>query len=1054
MRRLLRAGPFRLLAAVLAVLLFQAAPAAALDVSLSVSDSTETLTLEFDRAPPRAEVSRTAADRVTVNFPQSFWDGVQPPVTRRFGDSRLVNEVRPAPDGVLVDLKTDGFGFIRMPQQGERVVVQFFRDPIGSRWQPREDAAQAEPAPSPEPESAPAPEPEQRSEPPAQAETAPAQPAPPEPEESAEPEATAVEPAPEPSPEPAMAPAQRPEARVESPFSLRAPVRRKGPEGAPSYSTSPANGQAVSPESGLGVSESVPSPGGEPVEEAARVPGGGDPAPEGRAATTAGGSGMVMANGRPWPGEMGQGNGSVRMPITRQTLPEMLAEAESGVERAAGEAGRAVEGAAEDVGRAAEESYRDAPLAEEATEETAALEGEPAPKEAPEEPAPETAEQEKPEPDPELDRRDAMQRALAAMNGGKYRLAVTELETLLQDPGLTADMRENALFNLARARFQLYQDNLSAHYDDVTGAFERAMNADPDSPRVAEALLNLGLVNLRVGNLPEARGYFNLLRKRYPNDENIPYIDYYWGNHYYAEGDYQQAADHFQALVQNHPDSRVVRPASVKLARSLNELGYYDQAYQMVDFVDKRWPRYYVESPGFLRLSGTVANNLERYQEAKEDYWTYYNLSPGAEEMDVVLARIGDIYLREDKVEPAKEVYTRVADRYPDQQGGLIAKMRLAEEGVYDDPTTEQMFSVFDRPFTLRPSRIYSRIVEDYPKSALAPLAQLKLAMWHLFRSQPDEALAAVEGFIEKYPKNSLRARAEEVGYGAFEKSVAGASDNGNWARIVGMWERFGFLRENRDELLPDTRMAVAMAYWKRDEGRKALVLAEPFLEGEKQGKLSEMALNLALDIYLGRHNWSEVVGLAKTAKDWELPGKLRQDVSYAHALSLVNLGRLEESEGLWSKLAQDFELPPAERATALYYMAVLAGRENQLEKQFLYAQEALAGFVAENASQGKVKDLLTMLINVTERAGRMNDALNWALEYDRLVTPEDEDWAPFRIRLAGIYRDMGDREAWREVLRDVIEKKPDSIYARTARSALDTWRLEQETEQFTATGP
>ena len=66
---------------------------------------------------------------------------------------------------------------------------------------------------------------------------------------------------------------------------------------------------------------------------------------------------------------------------------------------------------------------------------------------------------------------------------------------------------------------------------------------------------------------------------------------------------------------------------------------------------------------------------------------------------------------------------------YPDEEGGLIAKMRLAEQGVHDQPSIAEMFSLFGKPESGSPEDIYTGIIRDHPASPLAPLAQIKLAM-------------------------------------------------------------------------------------------------------------------------------------------------------------------------------------------------------------------------------------------------------------------------------------------------------------------------------------
>lgn len=651
--------------------------------------------------------------------------------------------------------------------------------------------------------------------------------------------------------------------------------------------------------------------------------------------------------------------------------------------------------------------------------------------------------------DPELLRDDMLLAAQADIMNGEFEPAMAKLDQLLADPDLSDAMREEVLYNRAEALYKMHRDDLSSHFGEVAQAFDRAVNFNPESVRVPGALLQLGLLNLHVDNLPEARAYFNVLKKKYPNDLNIPYISFYWGEYWFNKGRYQKAADEYQFLIQEYPDSTVVLDASVGLARSLERLGYHEQAWDVVDFVDKRWPRFYVETPTFLRLSGDVAYSLDNLQQAGDDYWTYYNLMPEAEDNDIVLARLGDIYLRTDRTQAAREMYESVAARFPDEEGGLVARMRLAEEGIYDEPSVDEMFTVFDRPFNQRPEEIYSQIVSDYPQSPIAPLAQLKLAMWRLFHKKDVAALESATEFLELYPRSELGERAREVARLAFGELVNRMSAEQNWGRIVEVWDRFPLIREQQDILSPQTRMAVAGAMYQAGLPRRALAVSAPFREGDKQGEVSEQALTLAMSVFLDDKRYGDIVQMAENVKGWDLPPRLRRQVDYGEALGLTNIGQLSEARPLWARLSGDSALPPEQRAVALYYVAETARERGDWEQQYVAASEALSLLLQTGQDVPRIQRTLQMLTNVTERTGRLVEALRWAREYDRYFSPDDEGWPGSRFKLAELHRQLGEPQRWRELLEEIVEKRPESLFGRTAASALQAEELQERARNF-----
>ncbi|MBT8763511.1 tetratricopeptide repeat protein [Desulfohalobiaceae bacterium Ax17] len=208
----------------------------------------------------------------------------------------------------------------------------------------------------------------------------------------------------------------------------------------------------------------------------------------------------------------------------------------------------------------------------------------------------------------------------AAIANGELDAAMETLAPLVSDPRLPEELKEEVLYTYADLLFQINHNNLKESFSQVVEAYERAINYDPKSPRLPSALLNLGYVHLAVGNIPEARAYFNLLRKKYPYDPDIPLTYFYWADFYFQKKDYQKAADEFQHIIQKYPDHRIAQQAAVGLAKSLKQLEFFKQALDIVEYIEQRWPRYYIDDPDFLILSGYVAYKNKKYDRAKDRF--------------------------------------------------------------------------------------------------------------------------------------------------------------------------------------------------------------------------------------------------------------------------------------------------------------------------------------------------------------------------------------------------------------------------------------------------
>jgi len=1056
--------------------------AQALRVNFQSLGDSDKLTFSFDSGTlPKVSVTRIGTKELTISLPSGIWDKESKPSAKAF-PGKLVESITTFDKGVTLKTRTNAFGYIRLPIPGKPAfMLQLFRDPIGARWKPKSAKSKPAPKSEPKPVSTPTPKPKPVVKPKSV---------------SATPQKVAESPAPDAKVEEKSA---IPNANGEKkpffavPYSVRNEVAapdapapqaiEKTQVTTPTEATLPAEPiqrvQPVAPPREVETGVYPPSnelrfkavnqtaeqvkfaelaggdAGRSPVVGAGQGAGASQPAQVGGAVvpppSEVSGAGQVGNVVAPPPAPVqpveisgqGQVGGAVASPPTvvegappPAPTPEETAQVEQTLEKSQVEQVKKAEEAPDETAQA----EQSAPEAEGEQEVQPGVEGEQQPELTPEEQAKAHEEE----------IRNQLYEAQSLMFNGSLAAALPLYEDILKQPGVPDDVREETLYAVADIKKQLNSDNLSGKFDEVAQAFIEAMNANLRSNRVPRALLNLGLLNLQVGNFPEARAYFKILQEKYPDDDNIPSISYYWGEYFYRKGEYKKAADQFQYLIQTYPEHQLVKQAAYYLADSLNRTGFLDQAFQIVDYIDKRWPDYYMENMEFLRLAGSVEMELKKWQAAKNHYFTYYNLNPDADGADVVLARIGDIYIRLGLKKPAKQIYEKVVTNYPDEEGGLIAKMRLAEEGIFDDPAMHEMVDIFDRPYNLNPQRVYKEIVTKHPDSPLAPIAQLKLAMWYAFNKKYPEALTAAQDLIENYPDSPLVEKTKTLGDSVFVLAVPGMIGEERYARVVRYWETYDFIGKDGSKVDDKTKLAIATSYWKIGQPEKALELIEPYLQKKQVPGVSDDALGLAVNIHLDQLNWKKIADLVSMAKkNWKLKPAQQKQLDYARAMSLQNLGDAKEAMPMWAELAKDASVDPAFRAYAMYYMAKDAMQRQDLRRVFVYAQEALALLLQTNGDPEKIKDTVLMSIYATERSGRYDEALKWAKEYDRYIEVDNPEWASTRFKLARIYRKAGAMDEWKQLLGDIIEKKPDTLQAQLAKSALETYELEQKASEY-----
>ena len=637
--------------------------------------------------------------------------------------------------------------------------------------------------------------------------------------------------------------------------------------------------------------------------------------------------------------------------------------------------------------------------------------------------------------------------AQTALMVGDLKTGRTAVTNMLKHPGISESLSEELLYSLADITMKESLGDLEDNFLPVLEAYEAAKNSNPASRNVAEALSRMGYLHIFVGNVPEAKGYFDLLRRKYPDDPRVAMIDYYWGEHYLRRKDYVRAAEHFQYAIQNYPMSLAVQPSTVGLLKAFTALGYFDKALEIVDNIERRWPRYYLSDPSFLMAAGYAAMLSGNPERAKDYFWAYANIVPDAQDVDVAMARIGDILLKQDKLDAAREIYHRTATAHPTREGGLIAKMRLAEEGVLDQPSIADMAPVFSRPES-DPEDIYQSIL-THTDSALAPVARLKLAMWHLWNKNYAASLEDAQRFQVDYPGHELQPKAREVADSALRDWITHTLEQEDFEGAAQHWNNHENLYEGR-ELDPKLRLMVATAFMQTGQPQKALEMARPFVfESRAQNEFSEPGMDLTLAMQVELQQWADIIELSKRVVPWNLGQDRRRQLDYATALAHEKLDQSGEARPLWAKLVTDMDLTDTQRGYAHYFLGREALAAGRLEQAAILGQEALSLLRKDESDIPKLKETLELLAQAAERSGRFQDALAWTLEYDEYVTETDPDWSAHTFRKALLFKNNSETRKWRESLNRLKELFPNSLHGRMAAAELEGTRIEREVQKF-----
>ena len=60
--------------------------------------------------------------------------------------------------------------------------------------------------------------------------------------------------------------------------------------------------------------------------------------------------------------------------------------------------------------------------------------------------------------------------------------------------------------------------------------------------------------------------------------------------------------------------------------------------------------------------------------------------------------------------------------------------------------------------------------------------------------------------------------------------------------------------------------------------------------------------------------------------------------------------------------------------------------------------------------------------MGITDKTGRIREALKWAIEYSRYVNKNDPEWPALRYQMAQFYRKLADNVKWRAILEELVQ--------------------------------
>ena len=622
----------------------------------------------------------------------------------------------------------------------------------------------------------------------------------------------------------------------------------------------------------------------------------------------------------------------------------------------------------------------------------------------------------------------------------KFVEALPQLEKLKEMPTISADMRLKTLYYISDCVWARYADNPLAGFEPIVSATSEAMNFDLRSPRVPEALLRLGLVNVNVGNLVDAGGYIVAMYRRYPDYPGVAQGFTALGKAQLKRRMDAQAEQSFAIVLDKYPESSFLQEASVGLAQALNNQRKYTNAQVILDFISKRWPRYYIEDPTFLFLQGANDEALDKPVAALTLYWLYYNLVPGQKDNDDLLLKMGDMYTRLGNKSGAEFLYSYLTRHFA---------------GTHAANNYEAMTKVFARAASGNLPKVYANLAAASRTAPESVLARLKEAMWLYWSKRYTEAMGKAADFIDGYPENANVAQARDIIWLAFQKELANSMAEKNYGRILILWNGFPLVRERYGAIDPRMRYALAQGLLERGETEQALGMLAEFLKSPMDPQYGEATFTEFFNRYLQAGAWAKILDLGKLVATWPLNPQLRNQLDYAMALSAQNLNLNGAALAMWQKLAERQDIPLYQRAYATYFLARDAEQRKDIRNSYTLNCKVIDLFTqlqnerSDKADPQRIKDAILSLMDICEVGNRVPEALEWLARYNAFVPKESPEYPGLRFREARLYRKLGDATRAQALLEDIVRNYADSPFAKAATAELHTFEVSRDLQNY-----
>ncbi len=376
----------------------------------------------------------------------------------------------------------------------------------------------------------------------------------------------------------------------------------------------------------------------------------------------------------------------------------------------------------------------------------------------------------------------------------RYKEALSNLRYYM-DNYPRSELADDASFLIGDCYFHLAEEGDISSYQPAISAFQLALALYPDSKDVPWGSFQMANSYWKMKYHYEAYENYLLLIERYPDAEYIPDARFRVAEYYFQSDEFEKARNLFQDFIIKYPQDDHLKQAVFRIADCYAGLKEYGKAKKYYEEALNRWASYSRLFPETLFYLGLTYLKSGDYARARSLLFLGFNIFPEEDYNHIILAKIGDTYQMEGKVEEALKVYSQNGVLYPESRGALISAIKMADIGV-NNPG----FFNFDQ--YLEPLEVYQRVIEKYPVTDLAEEALYKQGFAFSEQKRYQEAVVSLKAILEEYPDSDLSKKSYYNVQEILCKLIDSYFSEGKYYFILDTY------RKNKDPFLDDVKNA------------------------------------------------------------------------------------------------------------------------------------------------------------------------------------------------------------------------------------------------------